>query len=171
MIRRYPPPPAGLRYHTAVTSLAALDAVLPEAQALLDELRALARQATKPDIAKQLIALVKCYPSPGTADGEVYGRLLMEDVAAAQPAIGDLEGACRNLRRTRKFIPAIAEVLEAIGEAKNHRHDTMRKILEITKSRDRLLNDVEKERQEGIYADQHRIRYSPPEHIEEGVPL
>jgi hypothetical protein len=67
MIRRYGPrrPDMG----AAESNLADLDAILAEAQVALDDLRALARPATKLDIAKQLAILVKCYPNIGTADG------------------------------------------------------------------------------------------------------
>jgi hypothetical protein len=139
--------PDGVRYHTAATSLAGLDAVLPEAQSVLDDLRALARPASKLEIAKHLAVLVKSFPNAGSADGEIYGRMLIEDVGAMQPAIGDVEAGCRNLRRTSKFLPAIAEVLDALGEAKGKRSDRTREISDLIKSRDACLREVEKERQ------------------------
>jgi hypothetical protein len=159
MIRRYGPRLPGMG--SAESSLAHLDAILPGAQAVLEDLRALARPATKLHIAKQLAILVKSIPNPGNnTDGEIFGRLLIEDTAASQPSIGDLEAACRNLRLTREFIPAIAKVLEAIADAKNHRHDITRKILDITTSRDKQIRAVEKERQQHQeYLEYHRTRY------------
>jgi hypothetical protein len=147
----------------AESNLADLDAILAEAQVALDDLRALARPATKLDIAKQLAILVKCYPNIGTADGgEVYGRLLIEDVAATQPSLGDLESACRQLRRTSRFCPVIAEVLGALEAAKHQCQEITHKIAAITKSRDQLLREVEKERQRHQeYLEYHRARYQP----------
>jgi hypothetical protein len=145
MIRRHRPQREGMG--RAESSLADLDAILPAALASLEELRILARPATKLEIAKQLAVLVMCYPNAGTADGEVYGRMLIEDVAAMQPSIGDVEGACREVRRTSRFCPTIAEVLEALEAAKNHREDITYKITGITKSRDQQLKEVEREDQ------------------------
>lgn len=165
MIRRHGPRRPGMG--TAESSLTYLDAILPEAQALLEDLRNIARPATKIDIAKQLAVLVKCYPNIGTADGgEVYGRLLIEDVAAMQPSIGDIEGGCRQLRRTSRFCPTIAEVLQAIGEATQHRLEITRNVAAIPKSRDKLLKEVEEEnRRHQEYLEYHRDRYQP------GMPL
>jgi hypothetical protein len=160
MIRRYRPTRNGMG--RAESSLADLDAIMPEAQVALADLRALAQPASKMDIAKQLAILVKCYPNAGNADAEIYGRLLIEDVAAMQPAIGDLEAACRNLRRTSKFIPAISEVLEAIADAKNHRYDITRKLIDLTTSRDKQVREVEKEReQHQLYLDYQRTCWQP----------
>jgi hypothetical protein len=161
MIRRYGPRRPGMG--AAESSLADLDAILPDAQAVLDDLRALAQPATKLEIAKQLAILVKCYPNIGTADdGAVYGRLLIEDVAATQPSIGDLENACRQLRRTSRFCPVIAEVLGALEAAKHQRQEITHKITTITKSRDQQIREVEKERQRHQeYLEYHRARYQP----------
>lgn len=149
MRRQYPPEPNGWgEFNSAATYLAALDAILPEAQAVLNDLQQLGRPASMLEIGKQLAILVKCYPNAGSADGEIYGRMLIEDVAAMQPSIGDIDAACRHLRRTSKFTPAISEVLEAIAEAKHHRHDITGKILDITTSRDRRVMEVEKEREQ-----------------------
>lgn len=157
MIRRYGPGRDGMG--RAESSLADLDAIMPESQSLLDDLHALARPASKQEIAKNLIILVKCYPA-ATADGETYGRLLIEDVASIQPSIGDLEGGCRELRQTSRFCPAISEVLKAISDAKQRRHDITRQIANIVKSRDHQVREVEKERrQHQEYLDYHRARY------------
>jgi hypothetical protein len=65
--------------------------------------------------------LLVSFPNAGEIDREAYMRVLMEDVADIQPSIGDLEAACRNLRRTLKFIPAISEMMAALDLAKGSR--------------------------------------------------
>jgi hypothetical protein len=85
------------------------------------EIKAWARPATEKEMAERLLLLVKAFPNVSTSDGEVYGATLINDVAATEPAIGDLEEACRYLRRTLKFLPTIAEVLDALYEAKQQR--------------------------------------------------
>jgi DNA-directed RNA polymerase subunit F len=163
LFRQYPRDPDNWHKHnTASEYLAALDAIMPEAQAVLDDLRALARPASNQEIAKCLAILVKCYPNTGTADGEVYGRMLIEDVASMQPSVGDIEAACRHLRHTSRFTPAISEVLEAITEAKNHRHEITRKIVDITSSRDKRVREVEEEHQRHReYLEYQQTRYQP----------
>jgi hypothetical protein len=86
-----------------------------------DELKALAKPATKLQIAHCLALLLKSFPNAGAADAEVYGGMLVQDVAAAQPAIGDIEETCRHIRRTSRFLPTIAEVLETLADAKERR--------------------------------------------------
>lgn len=171
VVRRHGPQRLGMG--RAESSLADLDALLPDAQAVLDDLRALARPATKLEIAKQLAILVKCYPNIGTADGgEIYGRLLIEDVAAMQPSAADVEGACRKLRRTSRFCPVIAEVLEAISQAKHHLHDTTNKIADITKSRADQVKEVEKEQQRHEeYLDYQRTCGPPINYDPTALPL
>jgi hypothetical protein len=88
--------------------------------------------------------------------------MLIEDVAAMRPSIGDLEGGCRHIRRTSRFCPAIAEVLQAISEARQLRQDVTRKIANIAQSRDQHVREVEQEhRQRQEYLDYHKGRYQP----------
>jgi hypothetical protein len=87
----------------------------------LDELKALSLPATKLRIAKCLALLVKSFPNAGSADAEIYGGMLLQDVVAAKPTIGDIEETCRHIRGTSKFLPTIAEVLETLATAKETR--------------------------------------------------
>jgi hypothetical protein len=103
------------------SKLAMLDAVLPELQAVLDDLNALARPASKREIAEHLAVLINCYPNGRPADFKTFGHVLGIDVAAAQPTIGDVEGACRRYRRNSEFFPTIAGVLKALEAAKQQR--------------------------------------------------
>jgi hypothetical protein len=94
----------------------------------VDQLRALATPATELEIAKHLALLLKAYPNAKAADGEVFGAMLIDDVAATRPSIGDIQEACRYLRRTSKFLPTIAEVLEAVATARESRLTLTRSI-------------------------------------------
>ncbi len=79
-----------------------------------------------------------------------------------QPSIGDVEGACRKLRRTSRFCPTIAEALEALEAAKQHRHSITRQIIDITTSRDKHVRAVEQEHQRNQeYLEYQRTRSQP----------
>ncbi len=77
------------------------------------------RPATEIEIREHLAILIACLAG-SKADAAVYGRMLVIDVGAASPSIGALEAACRKLRRTCTFTPAISEVLTAIAEAEKY---------------------------------------------------
>lgn len=87
----------------------------------LDELKNLSAPATKLQIAKCLALLLKSFPNVGSANAEVYGGMLVQDVVAANPTIGDIEETCRHIRGTSKFLPTIAEVLEILAIARERR--------------------------------------------------
>jgi hypothetical protein len=97
-----------------------------------EETKTLARRATELEIAQCLALLLKAYPNASGADGEIFGATLIEDVVLAEPAIGDIQEACKYLRRTSKFVPTIAQVLEALWEAKQERDVATRSIAPIT---------------------------------------
>jgi hypothetical protein len=65
----------------------------------------------------ELVLLVGAFPNSGKNDLRVYGRMLVEDVGAVRPSVAALSLASRKLRRTARFVPTIAEVLEAIAAA------------------------------------------------------
>jgi hypothetical protein len=87
----------------------------------LDRTLAEISRATSPasgaETKSELALLVGAFPNSGKNDLRVYGRMLVEDVAAQLPSLAALSLACRRLRRTAKFVPTIAEVLEAIAAA------------------------------------------------------
>lgn len=131
----------------AESLLADLDAFLPKVQEGLEELKALERPALQVEIAKELIALIGCFPS-GNVDPEIFGRLLIERVAATQPSIADVEAACSYLLDTHiGFCPSIAEVLAALKATKQHREALANRMVEIINSRDQRVKDVERENQ------------------------
>jgi hypothetical protein len=69
------------------------------------------------EVKSELALLVGAFPNSGKNDLPIYGRMLVEDVAAQRPSVAALSLACRRLRRTARFVPTIAEVLEAIATA------------------------------------------------------
>jgi hypothetical protein len=93
-------------------AIAAATRLLASVEELGAAVESLARPATRREIGQHLAALVGSFPL--NRDGEIFGRLLVEDVAATAPSIGALERACTRLRRTSKFLPSISEVLEAV---------------------------------------------------------
>lgn len=99
-------------------ALVRAEAWLSNPPALIRALNALDQPATPDDIAVQIMLLVAAYPN-ASRDLKVYSKTLAEDVGAAQPGRLALEWTCRKLRRTNKFVPAIAEVLEALTDAMN----------------------------------------------------
>jgi hypothetical protein len=89
-----------------------------ESSAIVAELEALSRPATKVEIAEHLVVMLKGVPKAPAPD---YVRILAEDVGASQPSIGTLDLACRNVRRTTTFIPTINQVLKALAAAAKER--------------------------------------------------
>jgi hypothetical protein len=74
-------------------------------------------KAAGDEIALELAKLVGAYPNFGKYDTTVFSEMLLADVTALGPSVGAVEAACRKLRRTKPFVPAISEILEAIAEA------------------------------------------------------
>ncbi len=89
------------------------------------------RPATRAEVGEQIAKLIGAYPNARPADPEIFGRLLVDDVLDARPSAFELVTACRDLRRTSRFIPSIAEVLEAIKEAKKKAQAILRAHREI----------------------------------------
>ncbi len=112
-----------LSYHEHLLQVA--EAVLPESETHLARIQQLSAPASKVQIANHLALLLKSFPNAGKDNAEVFGRMLCEDVGAQQPTIGALEAACRVLRRTSRFIPTIAEALEALTAAEESQRKTI----------------------------------------------
>jgi hypothetical protein len=91
----------------------------PEFRELQERTERIKGRASKKQLVEHLGLLVASFP-PSKATGlemEVFTRMLFEDVGALRPTVMALEIACRKLRRTMKFTPAICEVREAVIEA------------------------------------------------------
>lgn len=86
------------------------------------------RPATNEEIASQLTLLMGAFPNAGKDDRTIFGRVLVEDVIAQRPGILPLLQGISQVRRTSKFLPSIAEVLEAITGVERRLHSTLVRI-------------------------------------------
>lgn len=116
-----------------------IDQLMPAADKLCAKLAKQTKPATKIEIANHLALLLKSFPNGGKDNAEVFGRMLCEDVAAQQPTTGGLEAACRQLRRTCRFIPTIAETLAALAEAEASQRQIVRTLSSFPEHRQKLL--------------------------------
>jgi hypothetical protein len=67
-------------------------------------------------VSEQVSLLIGGFPNTGSVGSpEVYTKMLVEEIIVANPSAMALESVCRQLRRTKTFLPAIAEVLEVLG--------------------------------------------------------
>jgi hypothetical protein len=122
----------------AITRVEALD---------LEDLRRRWDTAMKPatvrEIAVLCARLVAGYPTRSRAPE--FGAILFDEVAAAQPSVAALDVAVRRLFREEKFLPSIAETLEALGQAEWHVDQKRRQLakipqrMEIARTRLKLL--------------------------------
>jgi hypothetical protein len=67
-------------------------------------------------VSEQIALLLGSFQNARPGTPKVFGRMLTEEVYAANPSACVLESACRQVRRERDFPPSIAEVLKAIKE-------------------------------------------------------
>jgi hypothetical protein len=80
----------------------------------------LRQPATDHELKALLAVLAGSFPTAPRTDLQIFGRALIEEIADTKPSRGALIRACRQLRRTSKFLPTICEVLEAIEKAEMH---------------------------------------------------
>ena len=73
-------------------------------------------RATAEQIQEQLTLLLGAFPSSNAPDPMVYSRMMLHEVAAAQPSMIALTMACTKLRRTLQWPPSVSEVLKTIRE-------------------------------------------------------
>lgn len=72
---------------------------------------------TEPFIRQQVAQLIGAFPNASPTDPETYVTALMFDLRDARIPDAILMLACQEIRRTSKFVPAIAEIFQ---EAKRH---------------------------------------------------
>jgi hypothetical protein len=92
-------------------------AVAPTISRIQARLAEAMQPATLADIATQVRLLTVSFPNAAKADLAIFGALLSEDVASQHPSRAALETACVRLRRSEKFLPCIATMLEALAAA------------------------------------------------------
>jgi hypothetical protein len=71
-------------------------------------------------VAQQMALLIGSFPNCGPHNPECYTRLLIDEIYSSQPNAVSLESACRHWRRTERFVPTSAEVLQCIRD-EDHR--------------------------------------------------
>ncbi len=90
------------------------------------------RPASRGEIGEHVALLLGSFPCSNAPDPAVYTRMMVEEVITAAPSLIPLDAACRSLRRTHRWPPAIAKVLATISvETKSwgHRLDCARHML------------------------------------------
>ena len=63
-----------------------------------------------------VVPLLGAFPNANPADPKVFVSTLIDDMAGCDASLVVIEAAVRKVRRTMKFLPSIAEVLEAIRD-------------------------------------------------------
>jgi hypothetical protein len=152
-------------YKPEARPLEAATAALTEATASAGyaELRTLAidgpAPATRGQIAQHLGVLVACYQH--ARPSETFVQMAVQDVGAMRPSLIALERACRTIRRTCKFPPTIAEILEALQEAEKTlalRLQTIREIPARLERASRELADHQEHQKRRREADERHAR-------------
>jgi len=65
-------------------------------------------------VSDQVGLLIGSFPNGTPNSPAVYMKLLVEEIIVANPRVIPLEATCREIRRTKTFLPAIAEVLSIL---------------------------------------------------------
>ena len=105
-------------------------------------------------VSKMLAILVGSFPTSNLPDAAVFTRVMLDDVMALDPSFLDLEGACRRLRQTSKFMPSISELIAAIKaemRAWCRRYDAIEMVADSHAELTKLLAD-ERTRREALVA-------------------
>ncbi len=87
---------------------------IEQAQALGRQLEDAIAPAPRSEIAKSVTVLAGCFPNADAKDLTVYGQMLVRDIENLRPTRIQLERALTKVRRSKTFLPAIAEVLVVI---------------------------------------------------------
>ena len=88
-----------------------------DAKAALDNATAFADTAV---IARELQLLTGAFPNTSKGDLALYGAQLTLDVSEAAPSRYAIAKACQDLRRTKNFLPSIAEILAELSSCEKH---------------------------------------------------
>jgi hypothetical protein len=67
-------------------------------------------------VAKMIALLMGSFPTSNIPEPEIFVPVLLDDVMALKPSFVEMESTCRQLRQTKKFMPAISEVVETLRE-------------------------------------------------------
>ena len=67
-------------------------------------------------VEEQVALLLGSFPNAVPHNPKVYTGMLVEEIVAAEPSAVALEAACREIRRTKNFLPTPAEMLKILRE-------------------------------------------------------
>lgn len=67
-------------------------------------------------VAKMITVLMGSFPTAKIPEPEIFVPTLLDDVMALAPRFVELESTCRHLRKTKRFMPSISEVIETLEE-------------------------------------------------------
>ncbi|MBA2689987.1 MAG: hypothetical protein H0U63_04210 [Burkholderiales bacterium] len=119
---------------------------IDQAIKLVEQQRAVIQGAAAPaargSVGGYLALLMKAYTNSGMQDSKVFGRLMLEDVMSMEPTIAAVEIACRQWRRSSKFLPAISELLVEVKAAKSQVDNTVEFIERLPALRERIARDL-----------------------------
>ncbi len=130
----------------AVVLLAQVDLFVAGNADLGAQLSRLQAKATKLEIFNQLALVTE---SRAKVENAVYGRMLIEDVGAQEPSVGAIIATSRRVRRTCKYRPEIAEVIEILDDEEyklNFEIDAANGVLDQERTRLAAAIDVEQSR-------------------------
>jgi chromosome segregation ATPase len=126
-------------------------------QLILSQMSEGQRPADESSIRQQIAFLLGSFPASTAPDPQIYARAMIAEVSAAQPSLIALDTMCRELRRTLKWPPSIAEVLDGLKEAEalwSNRYSRLQAlpkcranaIAKLTDERNRLAAEQEEKR-------------------------
>lgn len=99
-------------------------------------------QVKRAPVSKVLAALMGSFPTTNVPQPELFTRAMLEDVLATNPTWFALESACRRIRTTKTFMPAIAELLTVLAEEEakwTKRHEALEWLEQIADDGERIL--------------------------------
>jgi hypothetical protein len=67
-------------------------------------------------VSEQVSMLIGSFPNANPSSPEMYARILIEEIVAANPSASGLEATCRQIRRTATWLPTVAELLKVLRE-------------------------------------------------------
>ena len=70
------------------------------------------------EVARMIAILMGSFPTSKIPEPKIFVRVLIDDVMALDPSFVEMEATCRHLRKTKKFMPSISEVIETLEEQK-----------------------------------------------------
>ncbi|OKO71892.1 hypothetical protein [Bradyrhizobium sp. AS23.2] len=95
------------------------EALRAEHAALFEQVEAAWATATIDDCRRELGILLLAFPGKSAADLSTFAHIALADVVDVRPTRLILCAACRRLRQTLKFQPALSELLAALSSQTN----------------------------------------------------